>query len=191
MEIHLRRMSVYSSAVSDVKYAAMVPEVSHALMAWIKAKLPANESGVLIGGLAMSFYARPRETTDVDLLFLRKSDIPEQVAGFKRYRPGAFRENTTHVDIEVTTPDSFDLPQAVVDKVFDTAILHDGIRVASREAMVVLKLYGADTPRREFKDLADIVAILEVQPVNLSAWTSLLKPHHLSKFADAKVRAVS
>lgn len=34
---------------------------------------------VLIGGLALSYWALPRYTQDVDMLFLRKEDLPTQV----------------------------------------------------------------------------------------------------------------
>jgi hypothetical protein len=185
-------MSVYASAVSEVKHVALVPEVQHALLAWIKSKVGTEAPGVLIGGLAMSFYAKPRYTEDVDLLFLSKALVPTEVKGFKRYRPGAFQENKTQVDIELTTPASIELPIPVAKKVIHTAVNHDGILVASKEAMVVLKLFGANTLKREFKDLNDIVSILSSHPdLILEGWEQFLTEDQLSKFNDAKRRAGS
>ena len=161
MTSKLRSMAAYRIAATNLSHVAMIPEVQHALVEWIKSTTPTNR-GVLIGGLAMSFYAKPRTTDDVDLLFLEASEIPGEVVGFKRYRPGAFREKETHVDIEVTTPASFDLlTPAVARKVMETAVEFDGLKVASREGMLALKLCGAQTPKRKFKDLADVVSLLD------------------------------
>jgi len=158
----IRNMKVYASPVSSIDHVAVVPEVQRSLAKWIEARLQGRDSGVLIGGLAMSFYARPRHTTDVDLLFLAKTNIPEAVPGFRRYRQGAFEDTDTGVDIEVTTPESFkSLPSPLARKVAETAINHGKLLVASREGMIALKLVGADTPKREMKDLADVVSLLD------------------------------
>ena len=182
MKITLRNMSVYSAAVSNVGHAAIIPEVSHALVKWVKSKVGFVAPGVLIGGLAMSFYARPRATTAVDLLFLTEETIPSAVYGFKRHRKGAFEEKDTQVEIEVNTSKSFNLPAEVANKVFSTAVTHDGLRVASKEAMVVLKLYGSDNAKRLHKDLADIIAIIENFPdVSVDDWS--LEPRHVDRLA--------
>lgn len=171
----LRRLGYTTAAVRDPKKIALVPEVQHALAQWIKStfgyKHPGAVPGILIGGLAMAFYAKPRETTDVDLLFLSDSDIPSGLDHFKRTRKGAFQEQQTHVEIEVCTPASINLPPAVARKVAQTADSYSGLKVASVEGMVVLKLFGSDTPRRALRDQADIQAILENFPsIDLSDW---------------------
>jgi len=165
-----RSMLVYVAAVSNLNHVAVLPEVQTALLSWIKAQ-GSKPSGVLIGGLALSFYSRPRATTDVDLLFLNNDDIPDQVEGFKRTRKGAFEEKKHHVEIEVTTSHSFrNLPQGIVQKVFDTAVVHDGIRVASREGLIALKLISAETHRRRLQDLADVVSLVSDVVVDMKNW---------------------
>lgn len=57
--------------------SAIVPEVRNALAAWVKAK----GAGILIGGLALSFYIKPRYTEDVDLLFMTDTEVPDEVPG--------------------------------------------------------------------------------------------------------------
>jgi len=157
-----RNMAKYRIAASSLEHVALVPEVQHALEAWVTANKELSR-GVLIGGLAMSFYTKPRYTEDVDILFLSVKDIPETVAGFKRYRPGAFEENKTQVSIEVVTPASFTLmPDAVADKVFRSAVAFGNLKVASREGMIALKLCSAQDKRRKLKDLADVVELLDV-----------------------------
>lgn len=166
----LRSMKVFRAAVSSLSNVALVPEVQHALAAWVRSKV-GLEKGVLIGGLAMSFYSAPRATQDVDLLFISDSSIPGEVPGFKRHRPGAFQERETHVEVEVSTAKSFHLPPSVATKVIKTAVVHDGLKVASLEALVVLKLYGSLSPKRKFKDLGDVQLLVQHHPeVDVDDW---------------------
>lgn len=172
MVINLRDMAFAHAKVSDIRHVAMVPEVQRALIAWINAKLATKQhAGVLIGGLAMSFYAKPRYTEDVDLLFLRQSDVPEAVPGFKRTRIGAFQENQTHVEIETVTPESINQSRAIVQKVIETAVEHDGLSVASLAGLVALKLVASDNPKRRMRDLGDVEIMLENNPrPDISDW---------------------
>lgn len=157
----LRHLGAAQSSVSDIKHAALVPEVSHALLQWIKQKA-VSERSVLIGGVAMSFYSKPRYTTDADFLFLSDEDIPqESPEGFRRNRKGAFENKRTGVEIEVCTPQAINLPTAIAKKVFSTSHLLDGVRVASLEGLIALKLIGAETPKREHRDLGDIQTLIE------------------------------
>lgn len=188
MKIKLRDMEFCRASVRNIKHVAMVPEVQQALMSWILHKATISEApGVLIGGLAMSFYTKPRYTEDVDLLFLHQRDIPDSVVGFKKHRPGAFEERVTHVEIEVNTPESFHLPTHIAKKVFDTAVKHGDLLVASREGMVALKLCAAGTPKREYKDMADVVSLLESTDVDMSDW--LLTDSQQARLYDARQRA--
>jgi hypothetical protein len=154
------------------------------LRQWLSANKD-EQPGVLIGGLALSFYARPRATTDIDVLFLHEAYVPDELPGFKRSRKGAFQENRTHVEIEVCTPDSVNLPFSVARMVVHTSRNVDGMRVASPEAMVVLKLYGAESKRRRFQDMADVTAILENYPdLDVSNWA--LQASHLATLQQCK-----
>ena len=193
MKLTVRNMSVYASAVKDIAHVSIVPEVQIALAKWIKSKTGNTAPGVLIGGLAMSFYAKPRYTEDVDLLFLKKEDVPDYVEGFKPHRTGAMQENYTHVEIEMTTAESVNLPVALVRQVFETAIDHGGLLVASKEAMIALKLFGAKSPKREFKDLNDVVSIFAdnnpAEPINMNPWLKFFGEKQKTQLADAKKRA--
>ncbi len=185
----LRDMNVFKAAVKSVDHVALIPEVQHALAKWISEKTGPLAPGVLIGGLAMSFYATPRTTQDVDLLFLTTNEIPKAVPGFKRYRPGAFQDNKSHVDIEVTTSESFNnLPLAVTRKVTGTAILHGNIKVASREGMIALKLCSSFGPGRASKDKADIVSLLKGHLLLAMAdWP--LEEKHFSRLEETRIEA--
>lgn len=197
MELELtlmRNMSAYASSVSQLKDAALVPEVSHALVSWVKATAQAagvSKPGVLIGGLALSFYAPPRYTQDVDVLFLSEQDLPDDVPGFVRHRKSAYQEKKTQVEVELTTPASIGIPRPLAVKVFETAKDHSGLKVASREALIALKLFGAsNSPKREFKDLADVVSLLEHNPdLPMNEWLSFLSKRQVEMLNDARNRA--
>ena len=164
---------MYASSVDSIHHVAILPEVQETLLKWVKTKVGQVAPGVLIGGLAMSFYAAPRYTQDVDLLFLSSGDIPLAVDGFKRIRPGAFMEKVTHAEVEVDSPQSFDsLPQAVAEEVYRTAVVYEGIRVASRHGMIALKLCAAHNPKRRHKDLGDVQALIKDQP---NIWTDMVE----------------
>jgi hypothetical protein len=168
----LRNMRFARAAVSSIEDAALIPEVGLALVRWVQNKVHNKVPGVLIGGLAMSFYAPPRATQDVDLLFLSNADIPKEVPGFKQKRRGAFEENETQVEVETVTPVSVHIPQTCVEQVFRTAwVAPLGLRIASREGLIALKLYGADNPKRALQDKADIQRLLEGAPdTDMSTW---------------------
>ncbi len=184
MKLSIRNMEFARTSVSSWRNAAFVPEVGHALAKWVKAKTGAVAPGILIGGLAMSFYAKPRYTEDIDLLFLEDHEVPKEVEGFKKHRLSAFEDREDNVEVELVTATSIGIPQVVARKVIETAVEYDGIRVASLEAMVVLKLYGSDNPRRLHHDMADVDRILENHPnVDLSGW--LLTPKQKARFVES------
>lgn len=170
-----RDMRVYAAPAKVLEHAALVPEVQVALDKWVAGKTGTVAPGVLIGGLALAFYAKPRYTQDVDLLFLEPATIPSNVPGFRRHRPGAFEDLVNNVEVEVNTKDTFkptSLTQKVINRVFTTSVDHQGIRVASREGLVALKLCSAENIKREFKDLADVVLLLENghSELDMSGW---------------------
>jgi hypothetical protein len=138
-----------------------VPEVAQALRTWITG----GGHGVLIGGCAASYYATPRASMDVDVLFLHSGEIPDQVSGFKRTRSGAFQHNATHVEVEIITPQMINLSTDLAQKVIDTSIESDGIRVASPTGIVALKLN-----RLKRHDIGDIVDMINTGKVDLTGW---------------------
>ena len=82
--------------------SVLVPEVKHTLQQWHTAN--AESKAVLIGGIALSFYVKPRTTEDADFLYLSETDIPTEVVGFKKMRAHSFRENRTHVEVDYSKP---------------------------------------------------------------------------------------
>lgn len=141
-------------------------EVIRALSDW---KMNNNSNCVLIGGLALSHYVEPRPTTDVDVLFLTKDDIPTFVNGFKRNRGSAFLHLVTHVEVELITAALISTDQHIIDMVFQTANVTDGIKIASPSGLIALKLGRfSNTDIDDIKKLMDNYDI-HLIPFDLSA----------------------
>ena len=128
------------------------PEVDQALNDW---KDNCDSSYLLIGGLAYSYYCKPRPTQGIDLMFLSNSKVPEYVYGFKRTREHAFQHNKTHVEVEVLDPEYLGMSKKLIEIIFDDAIESDGIKVASPKSIIVLKL-----DRYNNRDQSDIYDLL-------------------------------
>jgi hypothetical protein len=150
-----------------------IPEVAHALKDWNKSS---GGAGLVIGGCATSYHARPRATTDLDVLYLSDKDIPDHVEGFKRTRPGAFQHNHTHVEVEVIHPKSINTDPDIVKAAHDDAHVIDGVKVASPSGIVALKL-----GRLKHHDIGDIVSMHHTGKVDLSKYPldkSLIDKYH-------------
>lgn len=160
------KMNSSNDGTRSLLESVAVPEVGQALKDWIK---NSKSAGVLIGGLALSFYIKPRTTMDVDYLFLSKDDIPTNVPGFKRTRPGAFQHNRTHVEIEVVDYTSINIPISIAEIVTATAANHGETKVASPSGIVALKLFRAN-----MRDKADIWELAQTCAIDLT-------PFHLSQ----------
>jgi hypothetical protein len=95
---------------------------------------------VVIGGIALSYYIKPRYTEDVDLVFLSYEDIPINVFKFRRNRDHAFEDIKTGVEIELLTPNHINKSYSFFEEVFKNSIQSDGIKIASPESLIALKL---------------------------------------------------
>lgn len=140
----------------------LVPEVAKAILDW-QNEVP--NVGVLIGGLALSYYVKPRSTIDGDFLFLTDSEIPQSIEKFKRSRPSAFLHKETHVEIEVLIPSKINMSDELAQRIIETAIQHDGVKVASREGLIASKL-----ARFKLQDRTDISELLKLGDVDLSSF---------------------
>lgn len=167
------------NSVNDGTRTLFESVVSNEVLAALRTWCMFNESDcVLIGGLALSYYVKPRATTDIDVLYLRKEDIPEQVISFRRHRKSAFEHDTTQVEVEVLTPEHINLPQHIAQAVFDTAIEQD-IKVASPSALIATKLFRFDR-----QDQADIEALCNCCEIDLTPFN--LPQEILDKFEEFK-----
>lgn len=152
------KMSTKNDGTRSLFESIIIPEVIKTLSDWCKADGP----GVLIGGVALSYYVKPRMTQDADFLFISDDAIPNSVRGFKKIRPHSFQHNKTHVEVELVTPQLVNVPVAIVEVAISSAMISDGVKVASPSSLVALKLY-----RLSMQDKADIIALIKTGKVNL------------------------
>jgi len=172
----LIKMNHMNDGTRTLSESIAILEVLQAMMDW---KRETGAVGVLIGGCAVSYYAKPRGTTDIDFIFLSDADIPREVKGFKRTRPGAFQHELTHVEVEVVTPAAINISEKLVKTVIDTAENVDGMMIASPSGLVALKLQ-----RLKRYDEGDIIALLETGNVNLNGWP--VTPEQLNKLEEIR-----
>jgi len=95
---------------------------------------------VMIGGLALSYYNRPRYTEDVDLIFLSDGEIPNSVYKFRRNRKHSFEHIKTGVEVETLSPSAINKDEDFFKCVFEDSIESDGIKIASPVSLIALKL---------------------------------------------------
>jgi hypothetical protein len=165
--------------------SAISPEVLKTMRAWIDA-WDGHPPGVLVGGMALSFYSEPRYTQDMDLLFGSNGEVPDPPEGFKRHRSGAYLDKKTHVEIEFVTPETVGLPEATARRTIETASERDGLRIASMEALIALKLHAADNAKRRRRDEDDIIRMLQNHPEfdgsSMASWE--LSEAHLARLRE-------
>lgn len=154
----------------------VAPEVNLALSDWIK---NSGSKGVLIGGLAYSYYAKPRATMDVDILFLSNQEIPSYVHGFKKTREYAFLHKKTHVEIEVLEPSFLKISTGLVQKVIQTAVKSNNMNIASKSGLVALKL-----ARGSRKDQGDIEGLIETRGVDITPFLPWLSEKQIQLFKE-------
>ena len=168
---------INTGAHQSLSESVLVPEVDVALKDWIN---NADGDWMLIGGLVVGYYTRPRTTTDVDVIFPSEQSIPQTVNGFKKNRGHSFQHNQTHVEVEVLSPEYLKLDRTLYDQVYATSEIKDGVRVPSPAGLVCLKL-----SRSSPQDLADIHAIIQKHPTLTIAGFSV--PDEVTQKAELKL----
>lgn len=177
----------------ELRHVALVHTVQKALDNWRTSRTfgrskSIQDRGLLVGNLAMSFYAKPRFADRVEILYPEASSIPGGVDGFTRHHKGVFQEDISKTEVWTLTPKSLHIPQEVIKRIFySEAVVHDGLMVASLESMIILKLYASDNRRLEYQALGDIARMLENNP-QLS--TDSFAGWGLSEFHLAKLNAI-
>lgn len=157
---NLEKTKTANNGDRTILESILYPEVVIALTDWMGLHV---DKCVLIGGVALSYYVKPRTTQDVDFLFLSKNDIPVSLDGFKRTISGAFQHNRTHVEIEVVTPSTINMRIDLAESIIKTSVKKDNIFVASPSGLIVSKL-----GRYNRRDQADIEELILSQKIDLS-----------------------
>lgn len=150
-----RRKSKWKNDGLRSIYESIIPtEVLVALDDW---KYSNKNECVLIGGLALSYYIKPRYTEDIDLIFLTEDDIPESVYKFRRNRKHYFEHIKTGVEVEVITPLHINKKKTLFENIFETSIESDGIKIASPLGLIALKLFRSKVNDRDRLDIIELL----------------------------------
>jgi predicted nucleotidyltransferase len=113
-----------------------------------------SKNYVIIGGIALSYYIKPRYTEDIDLVFLSYDHIPNNVFKFRRNREHSFEHIKTGVEVELLTPKHLDRNDRFFEVIFQNSKESDGIKIASPESLIALKLRRFNnTDRNDIKEL--------------------------------------
>lgn len=158
--------------------SVVVPEIVAAIRDWIGST---DVPGVLIGGLALSFYVKPRQTMDIDVLYVTDEQIPDSIPGFKRVRPHSFQHNKTHVEVKVLSASFLDVPQGLVQQVSKDAVESSGMRIASKSGLVALKLQ-----RGRRQDQADIEQLIASGGVDLTPYEQWLTQEQIEMYNEIR-----
>lgn len=128
---------------------------------------------LLIGGYALPVFDVVRQTADVDCLvadadeqilhdILIKAGYEEQqrTEAFVRYtHPSAV---TLDIDVMLVDPDTFD---KMLKRSSEHQVGSVKVRIPCLPHLIALKLHAIkNNPKRELKDMGDIVALLEANP---------------------------
>ena len=162
---NLKKTRDVNDGTRSINESILYPEV---ILAFEDFKSNHVKNCVLIGGVALSYYVKPRTTQDIDFLFLSFEDIPPVLNKFKRHRKGAFEHKKTQVEVEVVTSSTINIPQHIAVSIFETANIIEGIKVASPAGLVASKIFRFNLrDQSDIKDLIDFTEI-DLSPFNLS-----------------------
>lgn len=157
---NIAHMNIQASGRLPITKVILQNELDHVFKS-----LTEKIEGVLIGGLAVCFYAKPRLTTDADFLYLSETDIPLSVEGFKKSRPHCFVHKGTGIEFEVLTSSYLKMASARAQHIMDTCVVSEGFKIASPEGLIVSKL-----GRWNRQDQADCEAVMLAVPGDLTVW---------------------
>jgi hypothetical protein len=165
-------------------YESIIPkEVLIALDDW---KSLNSSNCVLIGGIALSYYIKPRYTEDIDLIFLTDDDIPENVYKFRRNRRHSFEHIKTGVEVELITPSHINKDKSLFEIVFETSIESDGIKIASPLGLISLKLFRSKINERDRVDIIELCRYCYENNIELDISNFSLTEEEINIFNEIK-----
>jgi hypothetical protein len=166
-------------------YESIIPkEVLIALDDW---KSSNTSNCVLIGGISLSYYIKPRYTEDIDLIFLTDGDIPESVYKFRRNRKHSFEHIKTGVEVELITPEHINKERSLFERVFETSVESDGIKIASPLGLIALKLFRSKTNERDRVDIVELCRYCYENSIDIDLSNFHLTKEELDTFNDIKL----
>lgn len=135
-------------------------------------------SCILIGGFAINFYNVARQTVDVDFL-ITKNDFEKLLPALEEQGYKVSAQSEVFINLESSDRHFLDLDYMLIDQnVFDSIfkdarevqISKEKFIVPSLNHLIALKLHSIQgNPRRELKDLLDIVGLVQNNNVDVNS----------------------
>lgn len=154
------------------------PEVLSAIKDF--SRIPWKNKPILVGGMAIAYWARGRMTYDADFLFLSEYRLAKArlligaSSKFKVLQGHYIEHKSSGVTLDLLTPEFINLPVEYLNYIYRTTKVDSGVRIASVEGLILMKL----SSNRGYKDLADIELLLENPTIDLTKIEKVIMPEH-------------
>lgn len=154
------------------------PEVLEAIKDF--SRIPWKNKPILVGGMAIAYWARNRRTEDADFIFLseyRLSKAKILIGASSKFKVlgGHYIEHKpTGTTLGLLTPEFINLPVKYLSYIYTTAKVDSDARIASIEGLILMKLSSG----RAYPDLSDITMLLENPTIDLTKIEKVIMPEH-------------
>lgn len=163
----------------SLKNSVPYKELYEALTKWYD-EVGKEHDCVLIGGLAVSYHGRPRNTQDVDFLTTNVKKPEVVVDSFKKIGKFTYIDKKSHAPVEAITPEILnnDLTDSLVKIIQKDAVIdkQSGVKIASINSLIVLKLLSG-----RMRDDSDVVSLLIACNFNYDIKKYKLKKKYIDK----------
>ena len=115
----------------------------------------------LCGGLALSYYGLIRGTEDIDILVKNQEDansLHKMIKNKFRQLDDRYKHKNGYADLDIIQPGRL-VPQGVINKAIDNAVIIDGLRIVALQDLIILKLYA-----NRHRDIDDIQRLIKLHP---------------------------
>lgn len=154
------------------------PEVLSAIRDF--SRMPWKSNPILVGGMAIAYWARGRTTYDADFMFLSEYQLSKArllisaSSKFKVLQDHYIEHKLSGVTLDLLTPEFIKLPVEYLNYIYRTTQVDSGVRIASIEGLILMKL----SSNRGHKDLADIELLLENPTIDLVKIEKVITAEH-------------
>lgn len=95
---------------------------------------------ILIDGLVYGYYSKPRASNELDLIFLVKDDVPQNIPKFKKKNEDTYIHIKTKVEVKVVNYKTLNKSLSFYNKILENSITSDDIRIASPESVLIYQI---------------------------------------------------
>jgi len=141
---------------------------------------------ILIGGWAVFFYTKSLKSKDVDIIvdFEELGKLKKEFDVFKNDRLRKYEIKKEGIDIDIYVP-FYSNPGLPAEEIKNYLVSREGFRLPVPEVLLILKQKAhqerKESPKGE-KDKIDILALLNLVPLDWNLYKKILQKHHQENF---------